>query len=157
MFWSARELSEAAAIDPRVKEFSTIRKNEYSTRYNDYIPYLTKRYPKLFPASFFNFQNYLWAATACYSRNWVVNDKSSPTKQTHIMVPVLDLVNHKEPSNYVSYDNDKRVFSIITGSNGIKEGSEVMLSYGEKCNARLLTDYGFAVPENPANPLPECS
>ncbi len=156
-FWSARELSEAAAIDPRVKEFTTLRKNEYATRYNDYIPYLTKRYPKLFPASFFNFQNYLWAATACYSRNWVVNDQSVPPRSTHIMVPVLDLVNHQEPSNYVSYDADRRVFSIIAGPNGIKEGSEVMLSYGEKCNARLLTDYGFAVAENPNNPLPECS
>lgn len=99
-FWSSRELNEAAAIDPRVKEFTLIRRNEFATRYNDYIPYLTKRFPKIFPASFFNFQNFLWAATACYSRNWVVNvaaeegkkltettTQEIPTKKlTHIMV-----------------------------------------------------------------------
>lgn len=61
------------------------------------------------------------------------------------MVPVLDLVNHAEQSNYVTYDEKNRVFSIVTGPSGVSKGSEVMLSYGEKCNARLLVDYGFAV------------
>ena len=157
-FWTARELEDAAAIDPRVKDFTSSRRNEFATRYNDYIPYLVKRWPKLFPASFFNFQNYLWAATACYSRNWVVTVdtvKNIPI-QTHIMVPVLDLVNHETQSSYVTFDEKKRVFSIVAGPNGVKEGSEVMISYGDKCNARLLTDYGFAVAQNAYNDLPDC-
>jgi hypothetical protein len=157
-FWTARELEDAAAIDPRVKDFTSSRRNEFATRYNDYIPYLVKRWPKLFPASFFNFQNYLWAATACYSRNWVVTVdtvKNIPI-QTHIMVPVLDLVNHETQSSYVTFDEKKRVFSIVAGPNGVKEGSEVMISYGDKCNARLLADYGFAVAQNAYNDLPDC-
>ncbi len=76
--------------------------------------------------------------------------------QTHIMVPVLDLVNHETQSSYVTFDEKKRVFSIVAGPNGVKEGSEVMISYGDKCNARLLTDYGFAVAQNAYNDLPDC-
>jgi hypothetical protein len=156
-FWSTREIEEAAALDARVKDFTSARRSEFASHYNDYIPYLTKRFPKLFPESFFNFKNYLWAATACYSRNWVVhigpaNDKHS----THIMVPVLDLVNHQEKSCYVTLDDAMREFFVVAGPNGVKEGSEVMLSYGDKCNARLLTDYGFAVAETGLNPLPDC-
>jgi hypothetical protein len=157
-FWSDRELDDAAAIDPRVKDFTSSRRNEFATRYNDYIPYLTKRFPKLFPASFFNFQNYLWAATACYSRNWVVSTGPADNRQTtHIMVPVLDLVNHQEKSCFVTFEETKREFAIVAGPNGVKEGSEVMLSYGDKCNARLLTDYGFAVAQSDRNPLPDCA
>jgi hypothetical protein len=157
-FWTDRELDEAAAIDPRVKDFTSTRRNEFASRYNDYIPYLTKRFPKLFPASFFNFQNYLWAATACYSRNWVVNTGPADNRQpTHIMVPVLDLVNHQEKSCFVVFEETKREFSIVAGPNGVKEGSEVMLSYGDKCNARLLTDYGFAVAQSDRNLLPDCT
>jgi hypothetical protein len=157
LFWSARELNEAAAIDPRVKEFTLARRNEFASRYNDYIPYLTKRFPNVFPASFFNFQNFLWAATACYSRNWVVNVGAERMKQqTHIMVPVLDLVNHAEQANYVVYDEKNRVFSIVTGPSGVSKGSEVMLSYGEKCNARLLVDYGFAVAQTGDGTMRDC-
>jgi histone-lysine N-methyltransferase SETD3 len=149
-------LNEAAILDPRVKEFTLLRKHEFATRYNDYIPYLTKRYPKLFPSSFFNFQNYLWAATACYSRNWVVN-VGSAGKATHIMVPVLVLVNHQDPSNHVLYDVGRRTFAIYAGRAGVTAGSEVFLSYGEKCNAKLLTDYGFAVENDGFNTTPDCA
>jgi histone-lysine N-methyltransferase SETD3 len=155
-FWSTREIEEASAIDPRVKDFTLARRSEFALRYNDYIPYLTKRFPKLFPASFFNFRNFLWAATACYSRNWVVHPVSAK-HGTHIMVPVLDLVNHQEKSCYVTFDDSTREFSIIAGPNGVKAGSEVMLSYGDKCNARLLTDYGFAVAKTDKNSLPDCT
>ena len=86
-FWSAKQLEDAAELDPRVKEFTLIRRNELAARYNDYIPYLSKRFPNVFPPSFFNFQNFLWAATACYSRNWVVNvGADSKQHTTHIMV-----------------------------------------------------------------------
>ncbi len=157
-FWTARELEEASEIDPRVKEFTSLRRNEFSTRYNDYIPYLVKRWPKMFPSSIFNFQNYLWAATACYSRNWVVSldSEKEHSAQTHIMVPVLDLVNHESDSNYVTYDEKNRIFSIVAGPKGVKEGSEVMISYGDKCNARLLTDYGFAVAQSASGTSPDC-
>lgn len=71
-------------------------------------------------------------------------------------VPVLDLVNHQEQSNYVVYDDKQRVFSIVAGPNGVFAGSEVMLSYGEKCNARLLTDYGFAVSQSGSDTPRDC-
>ncbi len=75
---------------------------------------------------------------------------------------MLDLVNHisvsmQAKTNYVVYDDKQRVFSLIAGPDGVYEGSEVMLSYGEKCNARLLVDYGFAVAENDDNVIPDCS
>jgi hypothetical protein len=72
------------------------------------------------------------------------------------MVPVLDLVNHESDSNYVTYDEKNRIFSIVAGPKGVKEGSEVMISYGDKCNARLLTDYGFAVAQSASGTSPDC-
>jgi hypothetical protein len=49
-----------------------------------------------------------------------------------------------------------RVFSIVTGPSGVYKGSEVMLSYGENCNARLLADYGFAVTKNGDASMSDC-
>ena len=72
------------------------------------------------------------------------------------MAPVLDLVNHQLSSNHALLDARRRKFSIIVGPRGINEGAEVLLSYGRKCNAKLLADYGFAEAQIGSNALPEC-
>ena len=69
-------------------------------------------------------------------------------KKSFIMSPLLDLLNHQFPSNHVSVDLVSRTVSVVVGPDGVKEGSEVMLSYGAKCNPMLLATYGFAVTQN---------
>jgi hypothetical protein len=163
LYWPESQLRAAVAAAPRLQEYTDFRKHQFASNYLKHIPYLTQRFPKLFPASFFNFQNYVWAATACNSRSWNVGETrtagGSDGRPTFIMAPVLDLLNHhtsSSTSNHALHDAIGRTFSIIAGPAGIKQGSEVLLSYGRKCNAKLLADYGFAVAQTGTEALPEC-
>ena len=160
LYWPEAQLLDAVSIAPRLREFTDFRKHQFASNFLQHIPHLIKRYPLHFPASFFNFQNYVWAATASLSRSWSVDAPNaagpSDNKPTFIMAPVLDLVNHQLASNHASLDARGRKFSIIAGPRGINEGTEVLLSYGRKCNAKLLADYGFAEAQIGSNALPEC-
>ena len=145
LYWSPRDVEAAIALNPQVKKFTDSHKIQMASHYTRFVVPLTKSHPFHFPASLFNFQNFVWAATACRSRSWEIN---SGEGTTFIMVPVLDLVNHRHPGNHVSYDRAARKFSLIAGPEGVEKGAEGFLSYGAKCNALLLATYGFAVAQN---------
>ena len=51
-------------------------------------------------------------------------------KRTLGLVPYADMINHKDPGNCEwYYDNEKKGF-VISATNNIKKGEEVVLSYG---------------------------
>lgn len=89
----------------------------------------------MFSPAEYGFERFKWAATAVYSRNWVVSllgreEDPEGVESTHIMVPVADMLNHK--SQTVHY----------------ARGDEVFIPYGDKCNTQFLVDYGFTLPHN---------
>jgi hypothetical protein len=145
LFWPAQVLEQAAAIDPRVKKITESNKNRLASQYLLFASSLMQTHQRYFPVALFSFENYVWAATACSSRNW---ESVAGGKKSFIMAPLLDLLNHQFPSNHVSVDHVSRTVSVVVGPDGVKEGSEVMLSYGAKCNPMLLATYGFAVTQN---------
>jgi hypothetical protein len=147
-FWSSHELEKASVLDPKIQELTEKKKRQIALDYIAYIPSLTKAHPRLFPATFFTFQNFVWASAACDSRSWAIDASANGGTGAIIMVPAVDLLNHHPSSNHASYDVTVRKFSIISGPNGVSEGSEVLLSYGAKCNAQLLATYGFALQQN---------
>ena len=62
-------------------------------RYNGKYRQLFKIYGNRFPKAQYTFKNFMWAATAVYSRNWAVYDEDN--NMTHIMIPYADMINHK--------------------------------------------------------------
>jgi hypothetical protein len=145
LFWPAQVLQHAAAIDPRVKKITESNKNRLASQYLLFASSLMQTHPRYFPAALFSFENYVWAATACSSRSW---ESEAGGKKFFMMAPLLDLLNHQFPSNHVSVDLASRTVSVVVGPDGVREGSEVTLSYGAKCNPVLLATYGFAVTQN---------
>jgi hypothetical protein len=148
VFWSARELGKASALDPEVDVYTAQKKKQFASDYIKYIPFLVRTYPRHFPASFFNFQNFVWASAACDSRSWQVDASANGGRRAIFMAPAMDLLNHQQSSNHANYDFAARKFSVVAGPSGVREGSEVLLSYGAKCNAKLLATYGFALQQN---------
>jgi histone-lysine N-methyltransferase SETD3 len=51
-----------------------------------------------------------------------------------------------------NYDEEDKAFT-ITALQDIDAEDEIFLTYGSKCNSRLFTNYGFALPENSENTL----
>jgi hypothetical protein len=145
LYWSPRDVDAAISLNPQVKKYTDSYKIQMAAQYARFVAPLTTSHPSYFPASLFNFQNFVWAASACRSRSWEIPGEGA---NTFIMVPVLDLVNHRHPGNHVTYDREARKFSVVAGPEGVEKGAEVFLSYGAKCNALLLATYGFAVAQN---------
>jgi hypothetical protein len=145
LYWSPRDVDAAISLNPQVKKYTDSHKIQMASQFTRFVAPLTTSHPSYFPASLFNFQNFVWASSACRSRSWEIPGEGA---NTFIMVPVLDLVNHRHPGNHVTYDRVARKFSVVAGPEGVEKGAEVFLSYGAKCNALLLATYGFAVAQN---------
>jgi protein-histidine N-methyltransferase len=67
------------------------------------------------------------------------------------LVPFADMVNHRRPRVAAwSFDAERRHF-VITAVANLTRGTEITVSYGQKCNSRLLLNYGFASIRNEFN------
>lgn len=90
-------------------------------------------------------EEFKWARMCVCSRNFgvVVNGV-----RTSALVPYADMLNHFRPRETKwTYDNARGAFT-ITALQGIRQGSQVYDSYGQKCNHRFLLNYGFAIEDN---------
>jgi len=66
------------------------------------------------------------------------------------LIPIADTLDHG--SGDVAYRCDDAAGGmVITAARSFRAGEEIHLSYGHKSNVRLLTGYGFCVPDNPAD------
>jgi len=98
-----------------------------------------------------SFQAYLWAHCVLASRAFpfILFDSSNKLHKA-FLIPVIDLLNHKNGTSvcwYVSDDHDM-VFSSLEDASKLKKGSELFNNYGDKPNYALLLGYGFAIPDN---------
>jgi len=86
-----------------------------------------------------------WARMCVCSRNFGLQIDGH---RTSALVPHADMLNHYRPRETKwTFDEDRQAFTITTLQH-IAAGSEVLDSYGQKCNHRFLLNYGFAVEDN---------
>jgi len=91
-------------------------------------------------------QEFQWARMIVCSRNFglLINGV-----RTSALVPYSDMLNHLRPRETKwTFDDNTQCFTITTLGKGIKCGSQVYDSYGQKCNHRFLLNYGFCVENN---------
>jgi hypothetical protein len=71
------------------------------------------------------------------------------------MIIGVDAMNHKQRSAMVAlkYRHDR---ICVVALQPIRAGEEVYTNYGNRGNRRLLSSYGFAVPQNPDDYYPVC-
>jgi protein-histidine N-methyltransferase len=69
------------------------------------------------------------------------------TKQS-AMVPFADMLNHSENTNTKWYYNSKKHRFVLDSVNKIKSGSEIVDTYGTKCNSKYLLYYGFTLSDD---------
>lgn len=90
---------------------------------------------------------YAWARAAVRSRCFGVDGLPGVER---VLVPVVDLCNAGPPSGRWRYDADLGAF-VVTASRDLAAGDELLISYGDHDNPTLLTGYGFARADNPAD------
>ena len=97
-------------------------------------------------AAYFTWENFIWAMTTIDSRAFrVLKDGSDAT----ILAPFADLINHSFEGQIVSKRFDAKARELVLAANGPVGPGELLMSYGDMDNARLLLFYGFAVDDNP--------
>ncbi len=74
--------------------------------------------------------------------------------KTDALVPLADMLNHKQPRQTEWEFRDTVDAFIIESKEHITRGEQVFDSYGRKCNSRFLLNYGFIVENNDANEVP---
>ena len=69
-------------------------------------------------------------------------------KKNDIIAPYADLFNHRRPrGTHWAYEDDLNSF-VVSAIENMSPGMEVFDSYGRKCNARFLLNYGFTIEDN---------
>ena len=98
----------------------------------------------------FSFFDFVYIRTIVGSRNFGININGI---HRSAMVPLADMLNHKIPPNVNwSFNNSSNCFEMISNCS-IKKNQEINDSYGNKCNSKLLTFYGFTLDSNRDNTI----
>lgn len=71
-----------------------------------------------------------------------------------VNAPFGDMFNHSNDNNATWGYDDERDGQYFYATKDIKRGEPIHLSYGEKCNTKLLLSYGFVVDDNINNEIP---
>jgi hypothetical protein len=88
----------------------------------------------------YSFEKYLNEVAISMSRNFRVDINGT---SNNVMVPFADMLNHDENFSIVyRYDNDKQGFR-MEAFRDIKEGDEIIGSYGYKSSYHFLLRYAF--------------
>jgi hypothetical protein len=126
------------------------------TQYKDTRPLLDillQAYPEHLAAEWFEFEQYRWACELWYSYAFEVEfpSSTSPTLSKTAMVPFACHVNHSPWPHVVRYGR------LNSGTDSLDfpafrpcpAGSQAFISYGPVPNLKLLSYYGFIIPNNP--------
>lgn len=99
----------------------------------------------------YTFEDYHWACNIFSSRSFPANVVYSDNDyaDTAILLPIIDLLNHKPLEPIYWTGNDKH-FQLSAGKS-IKKGQQVYNNYGAKGNEELLLSSGFTIDNNPVD------
>lgn len=91
-------------------------------------------------------EQYKWALSVIYTRFISIERAAKPYKA---MAPVLDMFNH-DPTAQMSHRFNPEADELqLISHQRWAAGQQVCINYGPLPNSRLLTLYGFVIPENP--------
>lgn len=97
-------------------------------------------------------EEWRWAISLVHSRTFRIEDESGRRATRRALVPGADLLNHSSASEGVNCDwkaNDE--YFVIQTTRDVREGEELLLSYGEQCDRHFALFYGFLPAPNPHN------
>eukprot|EP00746_Dinoflagellata_sp_MGD_P079733 gnl/MRDRNA2_/MRDRNA2_31908_c0_seq1.p1 gnl/MRDRNA2_/MRDRNA2_31908_c0~~gnl/MRDRNA2_/MRDRNA2_31908_c0_seq1.p1 ORF type:complete len:416 (+),score=71.37 gnl/MRDRNA2_/MRDRNA2_31908_c0_seq1:181-1248(+) len=95
-------------------------------------------------------QEFRWAMAVVKSRSFGILLGS---RVFSTLVPLGDLLNHRDPGRAVKWKLNKKSSSIEYSTiEPVQQGEELFTSYGERANSHLLLHYGFTVEGNPFLP-----
>ncbi|KAF5836170.1 hypothetical protein DUNSADRAFT_6322 [Dunaliella salina] len=85
-----------------------------------------------------------WAVAVSLSRCFGLKSVDS-----HVMTPVIDMLNHSFDSNCAIESNPKGICMMT--KHKVQKGTPLTLTYGPHSNAQQLLSYGFVTSDNPHN------
>ena len=97
------------------------------------------------PSLSISVDEFIWARIAVISRIF-----SMPAIQEEGLVPLADMLNHKQSATTTWRYCDTRAAFLIISTHVQLTGLEVFDSYGPKCNSRYFVNYGFTLANNEA-------
>ncbi|OQS00279.1 hypothetical protein THRCLA_06065 [Thraustotheca clavata] len=95
----------------------------------------------------YTIENYKWALSVIWSR--FVSVATSSDTMVKCMVPVFDMFNHNPTAQMAHGFNPRSNCFVLQSHQYWEAGSQVFINYGALPNHKLLTLYGFVLPENP--------
>jgi len=93
----------------------------------------------------FTLEEWTWARMVVASRNFGIEIDGN---YTDALCPLADMLNHRRPRQTKwAYDSTTSEFK-VESIGLLHAGTELLDSYGRKCNTRYLLNYGFCTPDN---------
>lgn len=93
-------------------------------------------------------EDFIWAISSRQSRSFKANDHENRDASWSIMLPGIDLINHRLGNKAdLTYNPGDRQYEFRSRS-PLLSGDEVTFSYGDTDNLTLLTNFGFCIPGN---------
>ena len=125
----------------------------FEVHYVDVMPKLFTQYPDLFSPADYTYARWAWACSIIMSRTWgrkfvdpvLQNYTGENVTQVHTLVPAADMPNHGVGSFEARSAPDGTL--VLKASGNLSAGEQIVISYGRKCDAEFLANYGF-VPFN---------
>jgi hypothetical protein len=100
----------------------------------------------------FSLEEYTWARTVVITRIFGFKIKDVVSSG---LVPLADMLNHDlNPGTKWEFNDELDAFTVLS-TKWLLKGSNILDSYGPKCNSRYLVNYGFTLQDNKYNN--ECS
>eukprot|EP00747_Dinoflagellata_sp_TGD_P210648 gnl/TRDRNA2_/TRDRNA2_83912_c0_seq1.p1 gnl/TRDRNA2_/TRDRNA2_83912_c0~~gnl/TRDRNA2_/TRDRNA2_83912_c0_seq1.p1 ORF type:complete len:569 (-),score=106.36 gnl/TRDRNA2_/TRDRNA2_83912_c0_seq1:224-1930(-) len=120
----------------RVRKHQKSMRSQYDT-VSALVPWFNQSY---------SLDEFLWARSAISSRvfGWPLPGLSED--ETDFMVPLGDMFNHRSPKQIEWRMNSTTQTLDYWVLENVSAGSEMLISYGGKCNSAYLLHYGFTLP-----------
>ena len=93
-----------------------------------------------------------WAVSLVHSRTFRIEDERGKRPTRRALIAAADLLNHSSVKEEVNCDwsaNDE--YFVVSTTREVREGEELLISYGEQCDRHFALFYGFVPRRNPYN------
>lgn len=149
LHWDAESLAALKSVYPSMAA-AVEEQDRDNKRLYDILP---------FAAQGVTHERFVWAMETVRSRTFqgfgAVPNKGDGEERwlwTSVLLPAIDMVNHhsQRVNCDVAYNSTLSAFVLSLRNNGeTPQGSEVLISYGDRDNDDLLQHFGFVEPDNP--------
>lgn len=145
IYWSDSDLAFLA--EGNLYHITKQHKNQINEEYASLIKgKLFKKFPQIFAKKDYKPADYKWAIATVWSR---AVDLEIEGTNDRVLVPFFDMFNHSfDAKSNFTYSSNAKGFE-LTLESAVGKGSQVFIDYGAMGNSKLLSFYGFTVPENP--------